>query len=383
MIKKKAHKRGKMAVDSRWFSSDALMAEIVCILLVVILVIGAFLAPRMINSLYDAGTLAQIEYMDMDLNTYEVAYSNFEEKMKAIGMIKAYGEEFSILPVEETSKSISDEELTELVNQEIGKLAEADGFLYDGGWWSSLTEKNLTLREKETLYVQHHIGMQENDALQDMPPIEVWALTYEMTEAQEKMWIKENMEEAELLEETEVLASGEGTVDSAVDLSVVEYNLESVPKRLTVILDAEFYKIYAAALSGASASAYIDKYGIPVWEFVGNRYADVAQNAVVQQMDKERQIAVSWDAAYRIGEAWSGYWGIRPDEINEYDLNREPGYLMNYMIILYDTEDHKDMMETSFDVGCQIVLDNPSGTEEKRKHTQKYGLGDFFEMIQF
>ncbi len=378
MIKKKAHKRSKMAVDSRWFSSDAWMAEIVCILLVVILVIGAFLAPKMINSLYDAGTLAQIEYMDMNLNTYEVAYSNFEEKLKAIGLIKAYGEEFSILPVEETSKSISDEDLTELVNQEIGKLIETDGFLYDdGGWWSSLTEKNLILREKETLYVQHRIGTQENDTLQDMPPIEVWALTYEMTEAQEQMWIKENVEEAE------AMTMAEGVTDTSVDLSVVEYNLGSVPKHLTVILDAEFYKIYAAALSGASASAYIDKYDFPIWELIGDQYIDVAKNAVAQQMDIERQIAISWDASYRIAEAWSDYWGIKPDGRNEYTLDQGLGNLMTGMIIRYDTEDREDTVEVSFDVGCQIVPDNPTGSEEKRKHTQKYGLRDFFEMIQF
>ena len=73
------------------------MGKALCILLVVILTVGAFLAPKMINNLYDAGTLMQITYMDLDLSTYAVAYTSFPEKIEAIARAKAAGERLSVL----------------------------------------------------------------------------------------------------------------------------------------------------------------------------------------------------------------------------------------------------------------------------------------------
>ena len=108
--------------EKKWISLDNMMGKALCILLVVILTVGAFLAPKMINNLYDAGTLMQITYMDLDLSTYAVAYTSFPEKIEAIARAEAVGEKLSVLSSEETDEKLSDEELVEITNGEMEEL---------------------------------------------------------------------------------------------------------------------------------------------------------------------------------------------------------------------------------------------------------------------
>ena len=77
----------KKKISMAWLSPDSFMGKALCILLVIILTVGAFLAPKVINNLYDAGTLMQITYMDMDLSPYAVSYVKMEDKLQAIARV--------------------------------------------------------------------------------------------------------------------------------------------------------------------------------------------------------------------------------------------------------------------------------------------------------
>ncbi len=426
--KRKSGYQGKKGqAGRRKFSPEELMGRGVCILLVVILTVGAFLAPRMINSLYDANTLMQIEYMDMELSTYEVAYSDFEEKLKTIGSIAAYGEEFAILPVDETAQAVSDQELTDIAAQEMRDLFSMQSFPCGEGWWCELTEENLSAREKDTLYVPRRIGSQENEFLQEIPPLEFWALTFEITEGQAKNLIREKTEE------WEAQRKEKGYTDVIVANGVTDedYILNSIPKRLTVILDAEFYKIYAFTLSGASGSTTLTN-GVMLCEMCGDLYTSgervvTRDDVMLLDMLRTEEINIMLDN-------WSTYWGVVPQDLgmNETFLGyTEAEEITGWMMFPYNmekmaesgdtSEDAEDAeafgdgsagngaiaessaayagetnaydagangmedgyMEVWLEVGFQIKSDNQYESVWTRDYVQKYGLSGFFDMIQF
>ena len=190
MIEKKKGGRKKIKASKagffgRWFSLDHMMGKALCILLVVILTVGAFLAPKMINHLYDAGTLMQITYMDMNLSPYAVAYNSFQEKIEAVARAETAGDKLAFLPAEESGEKISDEELVEIVNREMEAVAERTVMTVWDGWWEEMTKENLISREKNTAYVQPGSGMGDHDPGQEMAPLHFWTLTFELTQEQQ------------------------------------------------------------------------------------------------------------------------------------------------------------------------------------------------------
>ena len=406
MIDKKRKSRkaaagtGKNKSAGKWFSLDSLMGKILCILLVVILTVGAFLAPKMINNLYDKGTLMQITYTDMDLSTFAVAYTSFQDKIMAIARAKTAGDKLVVLSAEESDEKVSDEELVQIVNQEMDHGVHE---LFDNEeWWSELTEYNLISREKMTAYAQAQMNIQDNISRQEMAPIQFWILSFEITQEQKQ-------EGYRLYEEMTNTAKGRITES---DFSI--YGTD----RLIVCLDAEFLKIYAVAIAGDEwkmQDSY-EKYGwyMPdVFMVDGNRYqeglwddyADLRMYFTDQTMldwiqywevtpeDKSIYLNIPGELsgciAFQDGQAGTAGtdMGAADDSMGTAAVVGEEMYVGQYDAyildsasdVVYGNLNEENRNEILLEVGLKGSYDESDGG----MWIQKSGCRDFFEMMQF
>ncbi len=326
-VPKREQKTGKKKRAEKWFSLDSLMGKSLCILLVVILTVGAFLAPKMINNLYDAGTLMQITYVDMDLSTYAVAYTSFQEKLMAIARAKTAGDRLVALAAEETDEKISDEELVRFVNQE---MEEKKGdVLLNEDWWSRLSGENLVSREKVTVYAQTQMSSQDDTAGTEMAPIQFWILSFEITDEQ-RAYRKYEYEEMMKTEKVQIVG------DSP----------EYVTDRLIVCLDTEFYKIYAMATAGDELGI-MDMYG---WDL-----------PMIFTVDLENRYWTDDDMYLRMDltnmsmAGWADYWEVTPEDKDIY-LNIQ-GELSGCMAFL-DGQAETDEAGADTDTGIDTGTDN-------------------------
>lgn len=291
----------------RWFSLDSLMGKALCVLLVVILTVGAFLAPKIINNLYDAGTLMQITYMDMDISPYAVPYTTFQDKIEAMARARTAGKRLTALPVEETADRISDEELVEIVNEEMGMAENSMNPLFIEAWWDAHTVDNLVSREKHTVYMRTPAG--QEDAPQEMTPFQVWTLTFEVTEKQDELVVYSGKDKRALSQ-------------FATD-------------RLIVCMDADFYKIVAIALQGERDKSR-EMYG---WDMVyafgadPEAPSDIRKAAALYSDDlymSETQVYL----ASEIWAPWVDYWDLT---LKDYLLQvDDEGTLGAYLIFEHD-----------------------------------------------
>lgn len=400
-VPKREPKTGKKRRTEKWFSLDSLLGKSLCILLVVILTVGAFLAPKMINNLYDAGTLMQITYVDMDLSTYVVAYTSFQEKLMAIARAKTAGDRLVALTAEETDEKISDEELVRFVNQEMEE--KRGDVLLNEDWWSRLSGENLVSREKVTVYAQTQMSSQDDTAGAEMAPIQLWILSFEVTDEQ-KTYRKYEYEEMMKVEKVQIAG------DSP----------EYVTDRLIVCLDAEFYKIYAMATAGDELGI-MNMYGwdLPMLFTVDLKNRYWADDDMYLRMDLTNMSMAGW----------ADYWDVMPEDKDIY-LNIQ-GELSGCMAFLdgqaetddagadTGTETDNEAAVGSMESGVVIekmydgeydayILNSASDVtygdidEENKKEVllevgisgnfagsdnsvwiQKSGCRDFFEMMQF
>lgn len=402
-VPKREPKTGKKKRAERWFSLDSLLGKSLCILLVVILTVGAFLAPKMINNLYDAGTLMQITYVDMDLSTYAVAYTSFQEKLMAIARAKTTGDRLVALTAEETDEKISDEELVRFVNQE---MEEKKGdVLLNEDWWSRLSGENLVSREKVTVYAQTQMSSQDDTAGAEMAPIQFWILSFEVTDEQ-KTYRKYEYEEMMKAEKVQIVG------DSP----------EYLTDRLIVCLDAEFYKIYAMATAGDELGI-MDMYGwdLPMLFTVDleNRYwtdddmylrmdltnmsmAGWADYWDVMPEDKDIYLNIQGELsgcmAFLDGQAETGDAGADTDTDTETDNEAAVGSMESEVVIekLYNGEYDAYILDSASDITYgdmdeenkkEVLLEvgisgNFAGSDNS-VWIQKSGCRDFFEMMQF
>lgn len=272
----------KKKISMAWLSPDSFMGKALCILLVIILTVGAFLAPKVINNLYDAGTLMQITYMDMDLSPYAVSYVKMEDKLQAIARVKTAGGFLSVLPVgEEAEGGVSGAELAETVNREIGELRWGLSTFFNEAWWSMLTEESLVSRTKYTLYGRP--DGEGSDTSQEMAPFQFWVLQFARVENSDEKG-KEN----------KYLTDYDGTTD-----------------RIMVCMDADFDKIYAFAVAG-NMDRIEELYGLELVE-IFDEEGDVRGYAEASLLPEERQ-RLRIDLTADIMAGWAEYWDTVPDE---------------------------------------------------------------------
>lgn len=344
-----------------WFSLDSFMGKALCILLVVILTVGAFLAPKVINNLYDAGTLMQITYVDMDLSPYAVNYVTMEDKLQAIARVKTAGGTLSVLPVgEEASDGMSNAQLTEIVNEEISELGWGIDVLFYEGWWGTLTEENLVSRTKYTLYGRPDAG--ESDSSQEMAPFQFWVLQFARVESDEEE--KEN--------------------------KYLTYTTD----RILVCVDADFYKIYAFAAAGDMGM--IEKlYGWELSAVFGSYGNDYAEASMLPEGSQELRISLMEE----LMSGWAEYWDTAPDERACYADT--PDELAGFFVYRNeeqgaDSEEESDV-EVAADAGEvnltelaeeekkalvreKVVIDMEK-TQEGARHLYNYDTGEVTEVV--
>lgn len=317
----------------RLFSLDSLMGKALCVLLVLILTVGAFLAPKLINNLYDAGTLMQIAYVDMDLSPYAVPYTVFQDKIMAVARAQTAGSTLAALPAEEPADRISDEELIEIVNEEMEKAGENLRVLFEESWWSVQTADNLISREKRTVYMRPPAGGE--DVSQEMTPFQVWTLTFAVTEKQDELVVYDGKERK----------------------SFIQYATD----RLLVCMDADFHKIIAVAVRGDRQRTQ-ELYG---WDMIFLFGASPNAPESVRRKDalydhtylKEEQMYLAAD----IRQGWVDYWDITlKDHLYQID---DAGTLGAYLIFEDETAGTREgsfgKAETS---GAAMAAGYPKGT---------------------
>lgn len=290
MIKRKeksdrsVRKTNKGKWDGKGFALHHMMGKLLCILLVAILMVGAFLTPKMLSNLYDRGTLMQIAYTDMDLSTYAVAYTDFPEKIKALARQKSAGNRLAALTIEEPEGKMSDKELIELVNAELIKAASGIEWLFMEGWWCALTEDNLVSRKKSTIYSQGW----EN--AQDMAPFSIWTLTFEVTDKQKEGKV------ADANGKENYVAKNQFATDS-----------------LIVCMDADFYQIYAIAIRGDAERMDLE-YGWNIRDMTQFFMETSSQNKESQNKDISNYLqSLQGNRMYvadMILQEWTNYWGV-------------------------------------------------------------------------
>lgn len=296
----------------RLFSLDSLMGKVLCVLLVVILTVGAFLAPKLINNLYDTGTLMQITYVDMDLSTYAVPYTVFQDKIEAVARAQSAGSRLAVLPAEETADRISDEELIRIVNEEMETVGDNMSVLFKEGWWDAQTVDNLVSREKHTVYMS--LPAVQEDASQEMTPFQVWTLTFALAEKQDELVVYNGKDRKTLSQ-------------FATD-------------RLIVCMDADFYKIIAVAVRGDRLRTE-KMYG---WDMI------YLFGAAPDAPASVRREAASYDYTYlreaqmgitsEISERWVEYWDIKSKNYI-YQID-DAGTLSAYLILEDKTSGTQD-----------------------------------------
>ncbi len=272
----------------RW-GGEQLLAQAVCILLVLILAVGAFCAPRMISSVYDSRTLGLIKSQNMKLATYQVTYADFEEKLEAIAASNAYGYHTSLLPVEETGTDITNEVLTNSVNKEIAELGKA-GVLC---CYFSVNASQLVSREKYMLYGRKEAvdAGQENPLSGENPldGLEVWKLSY-----------------------------------------VIPVEEKDTEERLTVIMDTAFYKLYGYYMEDTvwpgrdEDTDILGAAEIVIMEgsLSGRKIKDVAGESNIQYAEAVvgNYSDLFYEACLTMLDGWSLYWKIAPADTGLRDL---------------------------------------------------------------
>ncbi len=360
-LKKKSMRKnggaGKRKSSVRRPSLDNLMGKALCILLVIILTVGAFLAPKMINNLFDAGTLMQITYMDLDMSTYAVAYTSFREKVEAIARAETAGEKLTVLSSEEASEKPEDRELIEITNAEMEELKDSAVMVLWEDWWNELSVENLVSREKNTLYTQPG-GTRNGAPGSDMAPVQFWTLTFELTEDQR----------AQRAEEYRV-ETGESD-DFVMSWPPFVYAAE----RLVVCLDADFYKIYAIGIEGVSDNIWIEyeMYGYEFPDIFGIDYFADDRGKYTEEMSGYiTDVQMNLTEDFLAG--WSAYWGVRQEE-TVYAADRQ-GEIIGYMTFL---NEGNDSAGTDRETGAQsdaetiVVVDSDGNASYAGDKENKY-----------
>jgi len=417
---KSVPRAGRKKAPNKWLSLDSLMGKSLCVLLVIILTVGAFLAPKMVNNLYDAGTLMQITYADMDLSTYAVAYASFQEKIMAIARANTAGEKLVALQAEDSEEKIGDEELIGIVNQEIDNMESGFGKIFHESWWSELTEENLISRRKVAAYAQAQRNGQDNASGQEMAPIQFWILSFEITEKQKQKYVR-----YEDLYDTEK----KGAIEEVISTS-------NVTDRLIVCLDAEFFKIYAMAVEG-DTEEIMSWYGMDISRlFMMQEYMEVAyKEAMATGAVPDANLELGMIFTDQNIADWAAYWDVEPADKHIYlsipgetsgcmafsdekeetgqveeepDQGKEAGYAdtdgaplnsagagevigeaydveyMGYGMYFVDSASDITYGSESGEGENEILLEvGLSGYDESGAWIQKSGCREFFEMMQF
>lgn len=130
------------------------------------LLLVTFCVPELLVRLTDRQAIGQVNTRKLEMNTYELTYHNFAEKLYTIAAAREEGIATQLIQMPDDEKEIDDEELTEYVVQEANELFEK--------MWG--TKINLQAEElvKRELYMMYGDDGRNNL----LPGIYVYRLVY-------------------------------------------------------------------------------------------------------------------------------------------------------------------------------------------------------------
>lgn len=112
------------------------------------MMIFAIFTPKLYSGVWDQKLEHKVGYEDMELTAYQVPYDSFYQKLYVIAVCKYKGYSLKTVKVKEIGESLSDEELTKLIQDELGGFREQRVFSNK----VNISTEQLLAREKYTLY---------------------------------------------------------------------------------------------------------------------------------------------------------------------------------------------------------------------------------------
>lgn len=250
-------------------------------LLIACLLAAAFGAPVIINAVYDARMQGQVNSREVRLNTYELAYEHFAEKLYALGGMLQNGMAVENIRLLEDEGSLPGSELTALASQEVEVL------LNQGlGMNIHFTEDNLRLRKLCTV-----LGRDTVNGENMLSGVRFYKLIYDLGEQTEEEY-------------------------GGITNSIAQTDVAS--GQLTLYLDAEFYKLYAFTLENVSQEQ-LQATAEQALEL--EKLGTKAEKVLRQEQENITQLFLEYwgagayydiDLVYDTGENWQaekGYYG--------------------------------------------------------------------------
>ncbi len=137
-------------------------------LLVALLVLSALFSPIAVMDYADHQTERHLSDFKMEVKTYTKKYSTFAEEVKAMINESAWRDSLQFVGIAESRKSSSDEELTQVINQELNTLNNLGILVYP----VMLTAAQLQSRKLFDLYSENEENI--------LNGIHFWKLTYKV-----------------------------------------------------------------------------------------------------------------------------------------------------------------------------------------------------------
>lgn len=157
----------KISKEKKKFHIRQTIYTIIGILLVSALFGTAMIFPDYYSRYYDQNMLNRISFSDVNVSTYEASYNSFVEKLHAIARAWSGGGELRAVRTNELEETADREELTRTVNKEFQKLFDLTVLNKK----IKPKEKRLTQCERYTIYETKETG--------GMKGISLWKMVYE------------------------------------------------------------------------------------------------------------------------------------------------------------------------------------------------------------
>lgn len=151
----------------RKFHARQTIYTITGIILVIVLFGAAMIFPTYYSRLYDQNKLNRVFFTDVNVSTYETSYNSFAEKLHAIARAWSGGGELRAVRTNELEETADRAELTRTVNKEFQRLFDLTVLNKK----IKPKEKRLTQCERYTVYETKETG--------GMKGISLWKMVYE------------------------------------------------------------------------------------------------------------------------------------------------------------------------------------------------------------
>lgn len=173
---------------------------------VALLFVLALIFPKYYYQHYDNDMLNRVTYTDSHVDTFEVSYDSFVEKLHVITKMFHTKGEMQAVRVSELGAGMNKASLTKIANQELSKLRKQNVLVSE--------VKLKRLKKKELVSYERYVFCGS---------VSCWRLVYENDNRRVILYLDEEYHKIYYLEKSVVNSSGNNTV-SSVDVPVAGYD---------------------------------------------------------------------------------------------------------------------------------------------------------------